>query len=102
MIKRKVAFIVCNLSVKVNIIYEFINEAGHLNLPYSIDEFMKLFHKTSANNLMFVNINIPYYIEGTWTEKTNADNKKRIVPIPQTAIDGASNLPGYLKQNPGY
>ena len=22
--------------------------------------------------------------------------------IPQTAIDGASNLPGYLKQNPGY
>jgi starch-binding outer membrane protein, SusD/RagB family len=40
--------------------------------------------------------------EGTWTEKTNADVKKRIFPIPQNAIDGASNLPGYLKQNDGY
>lgn len=40
--------------------------------------------------------------EGTWTEKTNTDPKKRIFPIPQTAIDGASNLPGYLKQNDSY
>jgi hypothetical protein len=40
--------------------------------------------------------------EGTWTEKTNTDKKKRIFPIPQTAIDGASNLPNYLVQNPGY
>jgi hypothetical protein len=40
--------------------------------------------------------------EGTWTEKTNNDPKKRIFPIPQTAIDGASNLVGYLKQNDGY
>ncbi len=40
--------------------------------------------------------------EGKWTEKTNADVKKRIFPIPQTAIDGASNLPGYLQQNDGY
>ena len=40
--------------------------------------------------------------EGTWTEKTNTDVKKRIFPIPQTAIDGASNLPGYLQQNDGY
>ena len=40
--------------------------------------------------------------ESTWTEKTNADPKKRIFPIPQTAIDGASNLPGYLVQNDGY
>lgn len=40
--------------------------------------------------------------EGTWTEKTNSDRQKRIFPIPQTAIDGASNLPGYLVQNPGY
>ena len=40
--------------------------------------------------------------EGTWTEKTNTDKQKRIFPIPQTAIDGASNLPGYLVQNPGY
>ena len=40
--------------------------------------------------------------EGTWTEKTNTDKNKRIYPIPQTAIDGASNLPDYLKQNPGY
>ncbi len=40
--------------------------------------------------------------EGTWTEKTNTDPSKRIFPIPQTAIDGASNLPGYLQQNRGY
>ncbi|WP_276502817.1 RagB/SusD family nutrient uptake outer membrane protein [Terrimonas pollutisoli] len=40
--------------------------------------------------------------EGTWTEKSNTDPKKRIFPIPQTAIDGASNLPGYLVQNEGY
>ncbi|MDE3249637.1 MAG: RagB/SusD family nutrient uptake outer membrane protein, partial [Bacteroidota bacterium] len=40
--------------------------------------------------------------EGTWTEKSSTDKNKRIFPIPQTAIDGASNLPGYLKQNPGY
>jgi starch-binding outer membrane protein, SusD/RagB family len=40
--------------------------------------------------------------EGVWTEKTNADVKKRIFPIPQTAIDAASNLPGYLVQNEGY
>lgn len=40
--------------------------------------------------------------EDTWTEKTNSDVRKRIFPIPQTAIDGASNLPGYLVQNDGY
>ncbi|MBI2284969.1 MAG: RagB/SusD family nutrient uptake outer membrane protein [Bacteroidetes bacterium] len=40
--------------------------------------------------------------EGAWTEKNNTDKNKRLFPIPQTAIDGASNLPGYLKQNPGY
>jgi len=40
--------------------------------------------------------------EGTWTEKNNTDKQKRIFPIPQTAVDGASNLPGYLTQNPGY
>ena len=40
--------------------------------------------------------------EGSWTEKTNTDVKKRLFPIPQTAIDGASNLPGYLKQNDSY
>ena len=40
--------------------------------------------------------------EGAWTEKTNTDKNKRIFPIPQTAIDGSSNLPGYLKQNQGY
>jgi hypothetical protein len=40
--------------------------------------------------------------EGAWTEKNNTDPKKRIFPIPQNAIDGASNLPGYLVQNEGY
>ncbi len=40
--------------------------------------------------------------EDTWTEKTDSNPQKRIFPIPQNAIDGASNLPGYLEQNPGY
>lgn len=40
--------------------------------------------------------------EGTWTEKTSTDKQKRLFPIPSTAFDAASNLPGYLVQNPGY
>lgn len=40
--------------------------------------------------------------EGTWTEKNNTDKNKRIFPIPQSAMDGASVIPGYLVQNPGY
>ncbi len=40
--------------------------------------------------------------EDKWTEKTSTDRNKRIFPIPQTAIDGASNIPGYLVQNTGY
>lgn len=40
--------------------------------------------------------------ENAWTEKSNTDKNKRIFPIPQTALDGASNLPGFLKQNQGY
>jgi hypothetical protein len=40
--------------------------------------------------------------EDTYTEKTDTDPKKRLFPIPQSAIDGASNTPGYLVQNDGY
>ena len=40
--------------------------------------------------------------EGTWTEKTNTDVKKRLFPIPQSAIDGASANEGYLVQNDSY
>jgi starch-binding outer membrane protein, SusD/RagB family len=40
--------------------------------------------------------------EGTWTEKSNSDKTKRLFPIPQTAVDAASNLKGYLSQNDGY
>ncbi len=40
--------------------------------------------------------------EGVWTEKTNTDVRKRLFPIPQTAIDAGSNIQGYLTQNPGY
>ncbi len=40
--------------------------------------------------------------EGIWTEKTNTDKLKRLFPIPQRAIDGASVTPGYLVQNEGY
>lgn len=40
--------------------------------------------------------------EGAWTEKTDNNVKKRLFPIPQTAIDGASNNAGYLIQNDSY
>ena len=40
--------------------------------------------------------------EGIWTEKTNTDKNKRLFPIPQNAVDGASNLPNYMKQYAGY
>lgn len=40
--------------------------------------------------------------EDSYTEKTNADPKKRLFPIPQTAVDGASILEGYLVQNTSY
>lgn len=40
--------------------------------------------------------------EDSWTEKTDTDPNKRLFPIPQRAIDGASNETGFLVQNPGY
>jgi hypothetical protein len=40
--------------------------------------------------------------EDTWTEKTDTDKRKRLFPIPQSAIDGASEIPGFLVQNEGY
>lgn len=40
--------------------------------------------------------------ESRWTEKTNDDVKKRLFPIPQQAIDGASSKEGFLVQNEGY
>ncbi len=40
--------------------------------------------------------------EDTWTEKSSTDVNKRLFPIPQSAIDGASNVEGFLAQNPGY
>jgi hypothetical protein len=40
--------------------------------------------------------------EGTWTEKSSTDVKKRLFPIPQTAIDAAAGIPNYLVQNPSY
>ncbi len=40
--------------------------------------------------------------EGTWTGKNDKDVHKRLFPIPQKAMDGASSVPGYLVQNPGY
>ncbi|MCB0649333.1 MAG: RagB/SusD family nutrient uptake outer membrane protein [Saprospiraceae bacterium] len=40
--------------------------------------------------------------ENAWTEKTDNDPRKRLFPIPQSAIDGASNIVDFLKQNEGY
>lgn len=40
--------------------------------------------------------------EDTWTGKTDRDVHKRLFPIPQKAIDGASSEKGFLVQNQGY
>ncbi|MGC3944782.1 MAG: RagB/SusD family nutrient uptake outer membrane protein [Chryseolinea sp.] len=40
--------------------------------------------------------------EGVWTGKTDTDVHKRLFPIPQKAIDGASSDKGFLVQNAGY
>jgi len=40
--------------------------------------------------------------EGNWTGKTDSDVNKRLFPIPQQAIDGASSEAGFLIQNQGY
>lgn len=40
--------------------------------------------------------------EDSWTEKTDSDVNNRLFPIPQSAIDGASNVAGFLEQNRGY
>ncbi|MFC5683767.1 RagB/SusD family nutrient uptake outer membrane protein [Flavobacterium sp. MAHUQ-51] len=42
------------------------------------------------------------HYEDAWTEKSDTDVNHRLFPIPQVAIDGASNTPGYLIQNKGY
>jgi hypothetical protein len=40
--------------------------------------------------------------EATWTAKDDKDVHKRLFPIPQKAIDGASSDKGFLVQNQGY
>ncbi len=40
--------------------------------------------------------------EDLWTAKTDKDPRKRLFPIPQRAIDGASSEKGFLVQNEGY
>jgi hypothetical protein len=40
--------------------------------------------------------------ENSWTGKTDTDVNKRLFPIPQRAIDGASSEEGFLVQNRGY
>jgi hypothetical protein len=40
--------------------------------------------------------------EENWTGKTDSDVNKRLFPIPQKAVDGASSEEGFLVQNQGY
>lgn len=40
--------------------------------------------------------------EDTWTSKTNSDVTQRLFPIPQSAVDGASGIVGFIEQNRGY
>jgi hypothetical protein len=40
--------------------------------------------------------------EDAWTDKTDTDPNKRLFPIPQSAVDAASGIDGFLEQNQGY
>ena len=40
--------------------------------------------------------------EDSWSEKTDSDPNNRLFPIPQSAVDGASGIVGFLVQNQGY
>lgn len=40
--------------------------------------------------------------EDTWTDKTDSDIFHRLFPIPQSAVDAASGIDGFLNQNEGY
>ena len=40
--------------------------------------------------------------EDSWTDKTDTDVDHRLFPIPQSAVDGASGVAGFLNQNQGY
>ena len=40
--------------------------------------------------------------EDSWTEKTDTDVNHRLFPIPQSAVDAASGIDGFLEQNQGY
>ena len=40
--------------------------------------------------------------EDSWTDKTDTDVNKRLFPIPQSAVDAASGIDGFLDQNQGY
>ena len=40
--------------------------------------------------------------EDSWTDKTDTDVNHRLFPIPQSAVDAASGIDGFLEQNQGY
>jgi len=40
--------------------------------------------------------------EDSWTEKKDTDVNHRLFPIPQSAVDAASGIDGFLEQNQGY
>ncbi|MUH34757.1 RagB/SusD family nutrient uptake outer membrane protein [Zobellia amurskyensis] len=40
--------------------------------------------------------------EDSWTDKTDTDVNHRLFPIPQSAVDAASGIDGFLQQNTGY
>ncbi len=40
--------------------------------------------------------------EDSWTDKTDSDVNRRLFPIPQSAVDAASGIDGFLEQNQGY
>lgn len=40
--------------------------------------------------------------ENPWTEKSDSNPNNRLFPIPQSAVDAASGIDGFLEQNQGY
>lgn len=71
----------------------------------SID--LEILYRESGFELYWEGLRRTYQIrfgkyEDSWTGKTDSDVHKRLFPIPQRAIDGASSEKGFLVQNEGY
>lgn len=47
-------------------------------------------------------LDVNFTNEDSCTDKTDSDVSNRLFPIPQSVMDDASGLDGFLQQNQGY